>query len=440
MRTVRLPSAIYGFLTIAYSLAVLSHAASQLESNFTGQKPFEWTGWSPRQSIEPKFEVSEQGGRDGDSALRIESDAPSDFGAWKRQFKDVSPGKNYRFEAWYKTAGVKHEARSVAPRLEWQDANGKQMRPPEYAIAVEERDGWKRVEIVSPAPEKAALVEVQLGFGFVTGSVLWDDISFREIRSPQNRVVNVATVFHRPRGTKSPGESVEEFCRITKEAVLKKGNERPDIICLPEGITVVGTGKSYYDVGETLPGPTATRLGKLAQELNSYIVAGIYEQEGPVLYNTAILIGRDGKLAGKYRKTHLPREEWEAGITPGDNYPVFDTDFGKVGLIICWDVQFPEPSRAMARKGAEVLLLPIWGGNETLAKARAIENHVFLVSSSYDMKTFVVDPEGKVLAEASKEQPVAFAEMHLDKKIFQYWLGDMKARTWRERRPDIAID
>jgi predicted amidohydrolase len=99
-------------------------------------------------------------------------------------------------------------------------------------------------------------------------------------------------------------------------------------------------------------------------------------------------------------------------------------------------------SGAVARdgKGAEVLLLPIWGGNETLAKARAIENHVFLVSSSYDMKTFVVDPEGKVLAEASKEQPVAIADLHLDRKIFQYWLGDMKARTWRERRPDIAID
>ena len=232
---------------------------------------------------------------------------------------------------------------------------------------------------------------------------------------------------------------MDEFCRVAKDAVLKE-SARPDIICMPEGITVVGTGKSYYEVGETLPGPTSKRLGKLAKELNSYIVAGIYESEGDVLYNTAILMGRDGTMVGKYRKTHLPREEWEAGITPGDEYPVFDTDFGKVGLIICWDVQFPEPSRAMARKGAEILLLPIWGGNETLAKARAIENHVFLVSSSYDMKTFVVDPEGKVLAEATKDQPVAMAEMHLDREIFQYWLGDMKARTWRERRPDIAID
>lgn len=418
---------------------VNGHAAER-DSRFTGQKNVEWTQWSPRQEIAPRFEVSERGGRENDSALGIYCDDTSDFGAWKRRFSGISQGKTYRLTGWYKTNRVKHEAKSVAPRLEWLDDKGKSLRPPEYAIALDEKNGWKRIEIVSPAPEGAAVADVQLGFGFVEGTVLWDDITFEEERSARDRVINVATVFHRPRNTKSASESVEEFCRVTTEAVTKHGSVRPDIICLPEGITVVGTGKNYYDVGEALPGPTSERLGKLAKQLNSYVVAGIYEKEGSILYNTAILVGRDGKLIGKYRKTHLPREEWEAGITPGDDYPVFETDFGKLGLIICWDVQFPEPSRAMARKGAEVLLLPIWGGNETLAKARAIENHVFLVSSSYDMKTFVVDPEGKVLAEATKDEPVAFAAMHLDKKIFQYWLGDMKARTWRERRPDIPID
>jgi predicted amidohydrolase len=106
--------------------------------------------------------------------------------------------------------------------------------------------------------------------------------------------------------------------------------------------------------------------------------------------------------------------------------------------MICWDVQFPEPARALALKGAEVILLPIWGGSEVLARARAIENHVFLISSSYDMRTFIVNPAGEVLAEASKEHPCVSAEMQLDRKIVQPWLGDMKPRTWKERRPDIA--
>jgi predicted amidohydrolase len=159
-----------------------------------------------------------------------------------------------------------------------------------------------------------------------------------------------------------------------------------------------------------------------------------------VVFNTAILLDRAGRLAGTYRKTHLPREEWEAGLTPGNTYPVFDTDFGKVGLIVCWDVQFPEPSRAMALKGAELLLLPIWGGSDVLARARAIENHVFLVSSTYDMRSFVVDPTGAVIAEATRELPVAIAEIELDKQFLQPWLGDMKHRTWRERRADIPVE
>lgn len=397
-----------------------------------------WEQWSPRPDIAPLFSVEEKGGRDGGPALKISARRASDFGAWQQMHKTVSPGKTYRFTASYKADAVANEMRSVIPRLEWVDARGNMLRPPEYGVASTAESGWKRVALVTEAPEKAAGLKVQLGFGFAAnGTILWDDVSIaEESASKAGRVVRAVTINHRPRGTKSAEESLEEFCRLAKESA----KHRPDVICLPEGVTVVGTGKSYWEVGETIPGPSTKRLGQLARETRSYIVAGLYEREGSILYNTAVLIGRDGKLAGKYRKTHLPREEWEAGITPGGSYPVFETDFGKVGLIICWDVQFPEPSRAMARQGAEILLLPIWGGNETLAKARAIENHIFLISSSYDMKTFMVDPIGNVLAEATADNPIAFAELPLDRKYLQPWLGDMKNRTWKERRPDIPID
>ena len=93
----------------------------------------------------------------------------------------------------------------------------------------------------------------------------------------------------------------------------------------------------------------------------------------------------------------------------------------------------------MAGSGAELLLVPIWGGSEALTRARAIENQAYVITSSYDMKTFIVDPVGDVLAEASADHPIAFAELHLDRKFLQPWLGDMKTRTWKERRPDIPI-
>ena len=112
-------------------------------------------------------------------------------------------------------------------------------------------------------------------------------------------------------------------------------------------------------------------MGNIARQYNLYIVAGLLEKDGNVVYNTAVLIDKKGKIVGKYRKISLPREEIDGGITPGDETPVFDTDFGRIGMMICWDVTFPETARALAKQGAEVIFLPIAGGHLKLAMARA---------------------------------------------------------------------
>jgi predicted amidohydrolase len=395
-----------------------------------------WAPWSPRAEIAPRFGIESKSGRERSSALIIQTRDRAEFGAWKKYFGNIRGGSTYRFTAWYRAEDVSDERRSVIARIQWLDAANKSVRPPDFAID-NSRDGkWTRTELVTPVPTNAAGVEIELGLAFAArGKLWWSDIEVAPETSPRDRVVRAVTIAHRPRGTKSAAESLEQFCTLARQAASQK----PDLICLPEGTTVCGTGKTYAEVAESIPGPSTARLGALAKELRSYIVAGIYERSGKIVYNTSVLVGRDGALVGKYRKTHLPREESEAGITPGDEYPVFNTDFGKVGMMICWDLQFPEPARALAAQGAEVILLPIWGGSEVLAQARAIENHVFLISSSYDMRTFIVDPAGKVLAEATKDAPVASAELFLDRKIFQPWLGDMKNRTWKERRADLPV-
>jgi predicted amidohydrolase len=395
-----------------------------------------WRKWSPRDEIAPVFSLDEHGGRSKGPTLKLSATSSSQFGAWRTEISGVQPNRNYRFSAWYRARNIANERRSIIARLEWRNAKGEAVRPPDYALDADKDGEWTQVQLVVPSPENATKVDLQLSLGFAAHAELWwDDISLIEETKAPDRVVHAVTVYHRPRGTKSSAESVEQFCALAEQSAAQK----PDVICLPEGITVVGTQKSYYDVAEAIPGPTTERLGKVSKHLHSYLVAGIYERVGSIIYNTAVLMDREGKLAGTYRKTHLPREEWEAGITPGDSYPVFETDFGKVALMICWDLQFPEPCRAMCAKGAELVLLPIWGGSETLAKARAIENSIFLVSSSYDMKSFIVDPAGNVLAEATSPNPVAGADLHLDRVIFQPWLGNMKTRTWKERRPDIPL-
>jgi predicted amidohydrolase len=103
-------------------------------------------------------------------------------------------------------------------------------------------------------------------------------------------------------------------------------------------------------------------LAPCSGEQYSSRLAGLTERDGPVDYNTAVLIDRHGRVAGKYRKVHLPREEIEGGLTPGGAYPVFDTDFGRIGMMICWDGEYVDSARALAIQGAEILFVPAAGG------------------------------------------------------------------------------
>ena len=166
------------------------------------------------------------------------------------------------------------------------------------------------------------------------------------------------------------------------------------------------------------------------------MAASIDEREGAVVYNTAVLLDRAGNLVGRYRKVHLPRSEMEQ-MAPGNEYPVFRTDFGTVGMMVCYDVFFPDPARALALQGAEIILLPIWGGNETLAAARAIENNVFLVASGYDHPTYITDPSGKRIAEAPKRGTAAIATVDLNKNYLYWGLWDWKNRRPREYHPEV---
>lgn len=153
-----------------------------------------------------------------------------------------------------------------------------------------------------------------------------------------------------------------------------------------------------------------------------------------------MLIDRAGNLAGKYRKVYLPREEIEGGLTPGSDFPVFQADFGKVGMMICYDVFYADPARALALRGAELILMPIWGGNEALGKARAIENHVFVATSGYDYPTYVMDPVGEMLAVARDRGAVAVTTIDLNRRYDEKWLGNMRERFMKELRLDVQME
>ncbi len=399
--------------------------------------PVGWSVYGARAEITPKTFVDTTRYRTVPGSLAISGNSnAAEYGGWTYLAPQVVAGKWYRFVGYYRSEGLQDEALQVVARLNWQQADGKVAGRPDYPYSVTPEGEWTRLTLDAPAPEKAAAVKIELFLENAPQATLWwDDISLEEIPNPGPRSVTVATVKYHPQHTHSAEENVRQFVDLVDRAVP----EKTDVIVLPEGMTVAGTGKGDADVSEPVPGPTTEKLGELARRKHAYIVGGIYEREAPAVYNTAVLIDREGRLIGKYRKVYLPREEIEAGLTPGNDYPVFRTDFGKIGIMICWDVQYADPARALALKGAEMILMPIWDGNATLTKARAIENHVFLVSSTYGDNSLTLDPNGETQAVAKDSGTVAIAKIDLNRRYDDEWLGNMRERFMKELRLDVGM-
>jgi predicted amidohydrolase len=418
-------------------LALPMHAEFLLQQSAFKGTPEGWSSWSHRAESMPRVFVDAQvsRGEPGSLAINGVSNAAA-YGGWRKQIQSVKPGEWLRFKAFYKAESVTAENWQVVARLDWQTAAGKRAGDPDYLPWTRRTGEWSELTGEAQAPAGASSVFLELYLANAPqGTVWWDDISVERIPAPAPRKVSVATVNLRPRNSAGREDSVSQFI----QTIAKSVPAGTDVILLPEGISVVGTKKTYVEISESIPGPTTKALGDVAKSRNSYIIAGIYEREGATVYNTAVLIDRHGEVAGKYRKVYLPREEVEQGLTPGTHFPVFQTDFGKVGLMICYDVFFADPARALANQGADVILMPIWGGDETLAKARAIENGVFLVTSGYDHPTYIMDPFGERFSQARENGTVAIATIDLAKHYRWQWLGDMRTRRMKEIRMDVAV-
>ncbi|WP_305066869.1 carbon-nitrogen hydrolase [Marinilabilia salmonicolor] len=128
-----------------------------------------------------------------------------------------------------------------------------------------------------------------------------------------------------------------------------------------------------FDLAETIPGPSTERFGQLAKELGVVIVTSLFEKRAPGLYhNTAVVLEKDGTIAGKYRKMHIPDDPAyyeKFYFTPGDmGFEPIDTSVGRLGVLVCWDQWYPEAARLMAMRGADLLIYPTaigWESTDT---------------------------------------------------------------------------
>ncbi len=135
---------------------------------------------------------------------------------------------------------------------------------------------------------------------------------------------------------------------------------------------------SVFDLAEPIPGPSTERFGQLTRELGVVIVTSLFEKRAPGLYhNTAVVLEKDGSIAGKYRKMHIPDDPAyyeKFYFTPGDlGFEPIDTSVGRLGVLVCWDQWYPEAARLMAMRGADILIYPTAIGWESTDSAEEKE-------------------------------------------------------------------
>ncbi len=420
-------------VSIIPAVVIALIACSPVQEALSGQeKDVDWTLDSQRPEITPKHWPDSEITYQGQPTLALAGDGKFHAnGCWTKTV-EVTGEKWYRFEVFFKAEGIQELHRSILARVIWLDAEGKAISRPDYPRTADANgETWRKIEWNFLAPQEAAAARLELIYRWdADGQVNFAPATLTPTDPPKPRPVGLATILYKPKGP-TAADNIDQFAKLIAQAA----DRGADIVCLPEGATMYGTKRSYVQCAEPIPGPSTEQLGEVAAKHNIYIVAGLLEADGEVVYNTSVLIDRKGQLVGTYRKVSLPREEIEGGVTPGKSFPTFETDFGRVGMMICWDNQFPEPARQLAMAGAEVILMPIWGGSETLTKARAIENQAYIVSCTYGSISAVFGLDGGILAQATAHQPVAVAKVDLAQVQMWPWLGDFAGRLRREMPP-----
>jgi predicted amidohydrolase len=401
-----------------------------------------WTITGPVVTMQPNTLVDNLTRFSGQYSLKMESSNPNCHGR-AVQTVPVKGGQTYLFSARFMTEKISSLHKNVLIRIRW--LLDKQQIGYNFIYDLSGKtDGWFLASDKIRAIEGATTAEISLEFRWSTGTVWWDDISMEACPEEPPRNVKVGTFYFRP-----PGPTVEKNISMMSNYLDQAGKAGCDIVCLPEGWPTCDTDLGMTKVeANTLDGSASQMMSQKAKEYKMYIVSGLYSWVGDTLRNIAVLYDRQGKIAGVYEKIQLPDSETEQGAVPGSTFPVFTTDFGRIGILICWDSAFPEISRILALNGAEILFCPIWGDVrgpdswKVTARSRAIDNGVYFVTNIFDGHSVIVNPAGEILQESGTQGTLLTSTVDLNYNPPWDWIGNAGRGVWKgvwrkDRRSDL---
>jgi len=243
------------------------------------------------------------------------------------------------------------------------------------------------------------------------------------------------------------------------EFIAQAAGEKARVVVFPE-CALTGYNMSLVEAEEIatpIPCDQLDLLTAACAPSGLLIIVGTIEQSNSGnLFNSAVLIGPDGVM-GVYRKTHLPLLGIDRFLAPGDAFPEpFPTNFGRLGMLICYDIRFPEPIRVLTLAGAQVVLIPTaWPDRASLypdfvVRTRSAENHVYIAAANhvgeergvrYLGRSIITGPSGEIIAEGSPtKEEILYADVELsksDNKHIIFSAGEYELDLIGDRRPDL---
>jgi len=351
-----------------------------------GSLPENWEVVCPNKSLAPTFALTETG--KGERCLTASGNGRAACFGYVEQKLDLPKGKTFRMRVRFKVQGIEDLNRHLVHGLWGAFNNGifEYRREDEWIVGENRFAG------------KGGACKVRLYFRFSpTGKVHWSEVSLSECEPIPPRLVKVAVC----QGNRDH-QGWERFL----DTAGKKGC---DVALMTE----------FFAKGvQEMDGPTLKFMADKAKQWNMYVSGSIRLKRGDTVYNSAPLFDRQGKLMGIYDKVMLYDPELDDGTSPGTDVPVFEADFGTIGIMICYDSWHPSVAKLLALKGAELVLFPNAGYYMQLMHARSADNGMVVAATSTFTPCGVWDAGGNQANGTSKDssrhapkQIVAFEEV-----------------------------